>query len=134
MLQDEIANFFQARANVENAYAQSIHKIMRSKPFISDVSLLTRTGLGNVYDTLQEEMFQKASSHEKLAKKITEQIERPLRSASQHGEWRTISQSDSDMNKLIKTFDENQKSVNKVGEIYYKFTREFILFKFLGST
>lgn len=95
-------------------YATSLNKITRSKPFISDVQLLNRTGLGAVWDDLQDELFQVSVSHEKLAKKITEQIEKPLRTSSQSGEWGSLPQSDSDMNRLIKSVDENQKNVNKV--------------------
>ncbi|TIB90103.1 hypothetical protein E3Q19_02868 [Wallemia mellicola] len=114
ILQEEMANFFQARASVEMQYAASLNKITRSKPFISDVQLLNRTGLGAVWDDLQDELFQVSVLHEKLAKKISEQIEKPLRMSSQSGEWGSLPQSDSDMNRLIKSVDENQKNVNKV--------------------
>ncbi|TIA88991.1 hypothetical protein E3P99_02277 [Wallemia hederae] len=112
-LQDELANFFQARASAEMAYAASLSKITRSKPFISDLQLLSRSGLGGIWDNLQDELFQLSVMHEKFGRKISEQIEKPLRMASQQGEWRSLGQSDADMNRLVRSIDESQKTVNK---------------------
>lgn len=36
--------------------------------------------------------------------------------ASQQGEWGSLPSSDTEMNKLVKSIDESQKSVNKVRE------------------
>ncbi|TIA90235.1 hypothetical protein E3P81_02567 [Wallemia ichthyophaga] len=112
-LQEELANFFQARASAELAYAASLNKITRSKPFISDVQLLSRSGLGGIWDNLQDELFQLSVIHDKFAKKISDQVEKPLRMASQQGEWGSLPSSDTEMNKLVKSIDESQKSVNK---------------------
>lgn len=98
------------------AYAASLSKITRSKPFISDLQLLSRSGLGGIWDNLQDELFQLSVMHEKFGRKISEQIEKPLRMASQQGEWRSLGQSDADMNKLVRSIDESQKTVNKVGD------------------
>jgi hypothetical protein len=70
---------------LENSYLRSLQKIAK-RSFLSDPSALGPNFLP-VYERLIAEIGEMASIHGELEKKLEEECEIPMRSASNKGEW-----------------------------------------------
>ncbi|KAI7896030.1 Muniscin C-terminal mu homology domain-containing protein [Mucor mucedo] len=76
-LDTELAEYFKERAEIEDNYAKSLAKASK-RLYTTDPSVLGH--FAPVWDLLLKEYNQIANCHSEMAYKITQQIERPLRS------------------------------------------------------
>ncbi|RLL93628.1 hypothetical protein CFD26_102134 [Aspergillus turcosus] len=110
----DIADWLQERRRVEEAYAQGLRKLAHRPQLENGAALgifqLPWQRIINATEAV-------AASHEIFAQKIDEDVERPLREySSKNRELASMPGIQSDLASLAKTFEANQKKVEKARE------------------
>ncbi|GIK04636.1 hypothetical protein Aspvir_008719 [Aspergillus viridinutans] len=110
----DIADWLQERRRVEEAYAQGLRKLAHRPQLENGAALgifqLPWQRIINATEAV-------ASSHETFAQKIDEDVERPLREySSKNRELASMPGIQSDLAALAKSFEANQKKVEKARE------------------
>ncbi|CDS09529.1 hypothetical protein LRAMOSA10889 [Lichtheimia ramosa] len=111
LLDEELAQYFRERAQIEDQYAKSLIKASK-KLFITD-----KTILGNfapVWDLLYNEFTETSTAHAVLSYKIADEIEKPLRNPPV--EYNKAKSMEPTFQRLAKEYDENAKKSKKSGD------------------
>ncbi|CDH57954.1 hypothetical protein RO3G_10108 [Lichtheimia corymbifera JMRC:FSU:9682] len=111
LLDEELAQYFRERAQIEDQYAKSLVKASK-KLFITD-----KTILGNfapVWDLLYNEFTETSTAHAVLSYKIADEIEKPLRNPPV--EYNKAKSMEPTFQRLAKEYDENAKKRKKTGD------------------
>ncbi|KAI8146258.1 Muniscin C-terminal mu homology domain-containing protein [Fennellomyces sp. T-0311] len=110
-LNDELAEYFKERAHAEDLYAKSLARISK-KFFVTD-----KTALGQmqpIWEMLHQEMTEIYTIHAVMSLKITEDVERPLRSVLQSDtDYEAVKSMDATMQRLCKDYDDRLARLNK---------------------
>ncbi|KAI9485130.1 Muniscin C-terminal mu homology domain-containing protein [Zychaea mexicana] len=107
-LNEELAEYFRERAHVEDLYAKNLAKISK-KHFVTDKSALGQ--MQPIWEMLQNELTEIYTIHAVMSLKITEDVERPLRSAIQNdNEYAAM---DASLQRLSKDYEERLARLNK---------------------
>lgn len=85
LLNEEMADYFAARRELESAYLKALQKIAK-RSFLSDASALG-PAFAPIYERLIAEVGELASIHGELEHKIGEECEYSMRSAPNRGRW-----------------------------------------------
>ncbi|KAI8376230.1 Muniscin C-terminal mu homology domain-containing protein [Radiomyces spectabilis] len=110
-LNDELAEYFKERALVEEQYAKSLAKLSK-RVFVPDKEAFG--GLAPAWDMLRNELSETSTIHADMAVKMTETIERPLRSCIQNNpDYASIKTMDLDFQKLVKDYEDAQMKIAK---------------------
>ncbi|OAD70094.1 hypothetical protein PHYBLDRAFT_148656 [Phycomyces blakesleeanus NRRL 1555(-)] len=100
-----------AEAHAEDLYAKSLVKLSK-KLFISDKSALGH--LTPIWEMLSNEVTEVSTIHAVMSFKITEEVERPLRSSMQQDpDYATVRSMDSQFQKISRDYDERQLKMIK---------------------
>lgn len=110
ILNDELADYFKERAVAEEAYSRALQKATKRPLFTGRSSL---GPLGPVVDSLVGEISRLSDSHLKFAKRLTDEIEVPLRQQATIGEWSKLKQYDTNLSATIKEYDEKISKIDK---------------------
>ncbi|EPS25275.1 hypothetical protein PDE_00208 [Penicillium oxalicum 114-2] len=110
-INSDIADFLQERRRVEEAYAQGLRKLASRPPVDNGVAMgifqIPWQRIINATETL-------ATSHETLATKIEEDVERPLREYSaKNAEMQSMPGVQNNLSSLAKNLEAAQKKVDK---------------------
>ncbi|ORY93491.1 hypothetical protein BCR43DRAFT_527035 [Syncephalastrum racemosum] len=111
-LDEELSQYFKERAHIEDQYAQSLVKASK-KFFVMD-----KTSLGKfapTWELLYNELTEISTAHAVLAMKITEEIEKPLRSPAS-SDFDRIKQMDPAVHRIVKDYDDTAKKGKKSGD------------------
>ncbi|CAG8504314.1 1434_t:CDS:10 [Funneliformis caledonium] len=109
-LNQEIANYFQERARVEDEYVRGLQRLA-NKVFVAD-----KNSLGtfvNVWDTLLKELTEIIQIHTNLSLKIYAEVEGPLREKATSDPWSELKPLETYLGKLIREYEEKLQKVNK---------------------
>ncbi|KAI9250935.1 Muniscin C-terminal mu homology domain-containing protein [Phascolomyces articulosus] len=110
-LNEELAEYFRERAHVEDLYAKNLAKISK-KHFVTDKLALGQ--MQPIWDMLYNELTEIYTIHSVMSLKITEDVERPLRSSIQNdNEYAAIKSMDATLQKLSKDYEERLVRLNK---------------------
>ncbi|PWN45477.1 hypothetical protein IE81DRAFT_344781 [Ceraceosorus guamensis] len=97
-LNDDLADYFAARREVEAAYLKALSRIAK-RPFISDPTVLG--AFAPVYERLALELGELASVHGELEGRL-EEAEAVLRTASTRGEWSRVKEHDESVSAALR--------------------------------
>ncbi|PWN48155.1 hypothetical protein IE53DRAFT_319927 [Violaceomyces palustris] len=100
ILNEELADYFAARRELEEAYLKQLQKISK-RNFLSDPSALGSAFLP-VYERLVTELAEVANVHGELEKRISEECESAVRDASSKGDWARLREHDDSLGNTIK--------------------------------
>ncbi|KAL2823113.1 Muniscin C-terminal mu homology domain-containing protein [Aspergillus granulosus] len=110
----DIADWLQERRRIEEAYAQGLRKLA-NRPQLDNAAAL---GIFQIpWQRIVNSVETVATSHETLAQKIDEDVERPLREYStKHKELAAMPGVQNDLTNLAKNLENSQKKVDKAKE------------------
>ncbi|KAG2224233.1 hypothetical protein INT45_000262 [Circinella minor] len=110
-LNEELAEYFKDRAYIEDLYAKNLAKISK-KHFVTDKSALGH--MQPIWEMLHNELTEIYTIHAVMSLKITEDVERPLRSSIQNdNEYHTIKSMDATLQRLSRDYEERLMRLNK---------------------
>ncbi|KAI7859679.1 Muniscin C-terminal mu homology domain-containing protein [Circinella umbellata] len=110
-LNEELAEYFKDRAYIEDLYAKNLAKISK-KHFVTDKSALGH--MQPIWEMLHNELTEIYTIHAVMSLKITEDVERPLRSSIQNdNEYHTIKSMDATLQRLSRDYEERSIRLNK---------------------
>ncbi|KAL9539636.1 hypothetical protein MBANPS3_010152 [Mucor bainieri] len=110
-LNDEFAEYFKDRAQIEDMYAKSIMKLQKKNYIANKAALGTFLPL---WEMLQIELAQLASIHGEYAAVLTEQIEQPLRAAIPNNrDYADIHKMGDHMQRIAREYDDLEAKIQK---------------------
>ncbi|EST05870.1 Muniscin C-terminal [Kalmanozyma brasiliensis GHG001] len=111
LFNEELADYFAARRELEEAYLKQLQKISK-RTFLSDPSSIP-PGYAPVYERLVQELAEVASAHGELEKRIAEDCEGPIRNASSKGEWGRIKDHDDSLANTLRELNSLESQLQK---------------------
>ncbi|EPQ30910.1 uncharacterized protein PFL1_01808 [Pseudozyma flocculosa PF-1] len=108
---DELADYFAARRELEEAYLKQLQKIAK-KNFLSDPSSIA-PGYVPVYERLIHELSEVADIHGELERRIAQECETVLRDASNAGEWSRLREHDDSLGNTIRELNSLEAQLAK---------------------
>ncbi|KAK4516802.1 uncharacterized protein ATC70_011781 [Mucor velutinosus] len=110
-LNDEFAEYFKDRAQIEDMYAKSIMKLQKKNYIVDKSALGTFLPL---WEMLQIELAQLASIHGEYSTVLTEQIEQPLRAAIPNNrDYADIHKMGDHMQRIAREYDDLEAKIQK---------------------
>ncbi|EPB81479.1 hypothetical protein HMPREF1544_11798 [Mucor circinelloides 1006PhL] len=110
-LNDEFAEYFKDRAQIEDMYAKSIMKLQKKNYIANKPALGTFLPL---WEMLQIELAQLASIHGEYSTVLTEQIEQPLRAAIPNNrDYADIHKMGDHMQRIAREYDDLESKIQK---------------------
>ncbi|CEP19138.1 hypothetical protein [Parasitella parasitica] len=110
-LNDDFADYFKDRAQIEDTYAKSIIKLQKK------IYIANKSALGTflpLWEMLQMELTQLASIHGELSAALIEQVEQPLRVAiPSNRDYLTIQTMDDHLQKIAREYEDLRNKVQK---------------------
>lgn len=111
LFNEELADYFAARRELEETYLKQLQKISK-RSFLSDPSSIP-PGYAPVYERLVQELAEVASAHGELEKRIAEDCEAPVRNASTKGEWGRIKDHDDSLANTLRELNSLESQLQK---------------------
>ncbi|TKY86067.1 hypothetical protein EX895_004892 [Sporisorium graminicola] len=111
LFNEELADYFAARRELEESYLKQLQKIAK-RNFLSDPSSIP-PGYAPVYERLIQELAEVASAHGELEKRIAEDCEAPIRNASSKGEWGRIKDHDDSLANTLRELNSLESQLQK---------------------
>ncbi|GAK64028.1 uncharacterized protein PAN0_004d2237 [Moesziomyces antarcticus] len=111
LFNEELADYFAARRELEETYLKQLQKISK-RSFLSDPSSIP-PGFAPVYERLVQELAEVASAHGELEKRIAEDCEAPIRNASSKGEWSRIKDHDDSLANTLRELNSLESQLQK---------------------
>ncbi|SPO32291.1 related to SYP1/YCR030C [Ustilago trichophora] len=108
---EELADYFAARRELEETYLKQLQKISK-RNFLSDPSSIP-PGYAPVYERLVQELAEVASAHGELERRIAEDCEGPIRNASSKGEWSRIKEHDDSLANTLRELNSLESQLQK---------------------
>ncbi|WFC94251.1 hypothetical protein MBRA1_000878 [Malassezia brasiliensis] len=108
---EQIADYFSARREAEEAYVRQLQKITK-RSFLSDTTYLPPEYRG-VYDRLVSELAEVAQIHGQLERRIMRECEQPLRDAPSSGEWASLRRYDDTLAPILKELNSLESQLHK---------------------
>ncbi|KAN0065372.1 hypothetical protein ACQY0O_001208 [Thecaphora frezii] len=97
---DELAEYFSARRELEETYLKQLQKIAK-KNFLTDPTSIS-SGYLPIYERLIHELSEVADIHGELERRIAEECEAVLRNAASSGEWARLREYDDSLGNTVK--------------------------------
>ncbi|KAI8981401.1 Muniscin C-terminal mu homology domain-containing protein [Pilobolus umbonatus] len=108
---DELAEYFRERAQIEDVYAKSMSRLSK-KQYILDKDTLGQ--FSPTWDTIHNELSSLAAIHSEYAHQITENVEHPLRACIvTHPAYADIHKMDEHIQRIAREHDEINMKIQK---------------------
>ncbi|KDN37659.1 hypothetical protein K437DRAFT_251770 [Tilletiaria anomala UBC 951] len=111
VLKDELADYFAARREVEEAYLKGLAKVAK-RSFLSDPSCMPPS-FAPIYERLVGEIAEVANVHGELERKIATECEEAVRSAHNKGAWAAIRDYDDRLGNTVKELNSLEMQLSK---------------------
>lgn len=111
LFNEELADYFAARRELEESYLKQLQKISK-RSFLSDASTIP-PGYAPVYERLIQELSEVANVHSELEKVIADDCEAAIRSASTKGEWSRMKEHDDSLANTLREINSLEAQLNK---------------------
>ncbi|GAC98692.1 hypothetical protein PHSY_006286 [Pseudozyma hubeiensis SY62] len=111
LFNEELADYFAARRELEETYLKQLQKISK-RNFLSDPSSIP-PGYAPVYERLVQELAEVASAHGELERRIADECEAPIRNASSKGEWSRIKDHDDSIANTLRELNTLESQLQK---------------------
>lgn len=111
LFNEELADYFAARRELEDTYLKQLQKISK-RNFLSDPSSIP-PGYAPVYERLVQELAEVASAHAEFEKRIAQDCEAPIRNASSQGEWSRIKDHDDSLSNTLRELNSLESQLQK---------------------
>ncbi|SJX66119.1 related to SYP1/YCR030C [Sporisorium reilianum f. sp. reilianum] len=111
LFNEELADYFAARRELEETYLKQLQKIAK-RNFLSDPSSIP-PGYAPVYERLIQELAEVASAHAEFEKRIAQDCEEPIRNASSKAEWGRIKDHDDSLANTLRELNSLESQLQK---------------------
>lgn len=112
LVDEELADFFKERAQIEEAYSKQLLKLSK-KPFLTDKGMFSK--LDSVWESLQIEVGNIAATHGQLSQSIYRIVERPVRESTNiHSESSHLRLIESNVQRLLKEHEDKTSKIAKL--------------------
>ena len=108
---DELAEYFSSRRELEEAYLKQLQKIAK-RTFLSDPSSIP-PGFVPVFERLIQELAEVANIHSELEKRIADECEAVIRNASSSGEWLRLREHDDSLGNTVRELNSLETQLAK---------------------
>ncbi|PWZ01518.1 hypothetical protein BCV70DRAFT_198949 [Testicularia cyperi] len=108
---DELADYFAARRELEETYLKQLQKISK-RSFLSDASSIP-PGFAPVYERLIQELAEVAAVHSEFEKRVADECEDVVRNASAKGEWSRVKDHDDSLANTLREINSLESQLQK---------------------